>query len=71
MAMNLGDRLGHHDVTALLGEGGMGQGWQATDTQPSRDVALEILSFPATPPDRRRFPGGRLSTTTSGSSATS
>ncbi len=25
MALNVGDRLGHYDVTALIGEGGMGQ----------------------------------------------
>ena len=26
MALNVGSRLGHYDVTALIGEGGMGQG---------------------------------------------
>ena len=25
MALTIGDRLGHYDVTALIGEGGMGQ----------------------------------------------
>ncbi len=33
MALEVGSRLGHYDVTALIGEGGMGQVWRATDTQ--------------------------------------
>ena len=32
MALTVGSRLGHYDVTALIGEGGMGQVYQATDT---------------------------------------
>ena len=41
--MEVGSRLGHYDVTALIGEGGMGQVYQATDTKLNRHVALKIL----------------------------
>ena len=43
MSLTPGSRLGHYDVTALIGEGGTGEVWQATDTQLYRDVALKIL----------------------------
>ncbi len=43
MALNVGDRLGHYDVTALIAEGGMGQVYRARDTKLDRDVALKIL----------------------------
>jgi len=36
MALTVGSRLGHYDVTALIGEGGMGQVYQATDTKLNR-----------------------------------
>ena len=53
MPLTVGSRLGHYDVTALIGEGGMGQVYQATDTKLNRHVALKILpeAF-ATDPDR-------------------
>ena len=53
MALEIGSRIAHYDVTALIGEGGMGQVYQATDTKLNRQVALKILpeAF-ATDPDR-------------------
>ena len=53
MALTVGSRLGHYDVTALIGEGGMGEVYQATDTTLNHQVALKILpeAF-ATDPDR-------------------
>ena len=30
MALTVGSRLGHYDVTALIGEGGMGQVYRAS-----------------------------------------
>ena len=53
MRLEPGSTLGHYEVTALIGEGGMGQVYQATDTKLNRQVALKILPEAcATDPDR-------------------
>ena len=51
------ERIGCHDVTALIGEGGMGQVYQATDTKLNRQVALKILpkAFPSAAERLARF----------------
>ena len=41
MPLIVGNRLGHYDVTALIGEGGMGEVYRARDTKLDRDVALQ------------------------------
>ncbi len=45
MSLTVGDRLGHYDVTALIGEGGMGEVYRARDTKLDGDVALKARSF--------------------------
>ena len=57
MALEVGSRLGHYDVTALIGEGGMGQVYQATDTKLNRQVALKVLpqAFTESPDRLARF----------------
>ena len=57
MALDVGSRLAHYDVTALIGEGGMGQVYQATDTKLGRQVALKILpeAFAQDPDRLARF----------------
>ena len=44
MALTVGSRLAHYDVTALIGEGGMGEVYQATDTTLNRQYVDEGVS---------------------------
>ena len=46
MALEIGSRLGHYDVTALIGEGGMGQVYRATDTKLKRMIAQKVQLDP-------------------------
>ncbi len=43
MPLTPGTSLGPYSVTALIGEGGMGQVYRARDTTLDRDVALKVL----------------------------
>ena len=43
MALTAGSRLGSYEVTALIGQGGMGEVYRARDTKLGRDVALKVL----------------------------
>jgi Tol biopolymer transport system component len=43
LALTTGARLGVYEVSALIGEGGMGQVYRARDTTLNRDVALKVL----------------------------
>jgi len=53
MALAPGTRLGPYEVTALVGEGGMGQVYRARDTELDRDVALKVLPDAFTSDPRR------------------
>ena len=57
MAIGPGTRLGPYEVTALLGEGGMGKVWRAHHTGLKRDDALKVLpdAFASDPDRLARF----------------
>ena len=43
MNLSPGSRLGHYDIVAELGEGGMGAVYRARDSKLNRDVAIKVL----------------------------
>lgn len=57
MPLEEGERLGHYEIQAPLGAGGMGEVYRARDTKLGRDVAVKILRQDlASDPERlRRF----------------
>ncbi len=57
MTIAPGARLGHYEITAKLGAGGMGTVWRATDTKLGREVALKLLpeEFARDPERHARF----------------
>ena len=57
MTLGPGTRLGVYEVTAKIGEGGMGEVYQARDTKLDRDVALKVLpeAFTSDPDRLARF----------------
>ena len=43
MSIPIGMQLGSHEITALLGKGGMGEVCRARDRKLKRDVAIKML----------------------------
>jgi serine/threonine protein kinase len=54
LSLTPGTRLGVYQITAQIGEGGMGQVYRATDTRLKRQVAIKILP-PALAADHDRL----------------
>ena len=57
MVLAAGDMLGPYEILGLIGAGGMGEVYRATDTRLHRVVAIKVLPFDkvADPERKRRF----------------
>ena len=57
MPLTLGATLGSYEISAKIGEGGMGEVYRARDTKLDRDVALKVLpeAFTSDPERLARF----------------
>ena len=57
MSLSAGTKIGPYQVIGLIGQGGMGDVWQARDTKLDRDVALKVLpeAFTSDPDRLARF----------------
>jgi len=43
MSLSAGSRLGHYEIVAAIGAGGMGEVYEARDTKLDREVAIKAL----------------------------
>ena len=68
MPLNVGTRLGHYDVTALIGEAGMGQGlsgdrYEAQESGGAEDPPRRLCTRHLPRPDTEGTPWRRVTET--------
>ena len=62
MALTAGTAIGAYEVVGLIGQGGMGEVYQARDTKLDRDVALKVRPQALTDvPNGEAHKGGAVS----------